>query len=111
MIFKNVQDIEPVTPEGTEGVRMRVAIGKAEDAPRFVLRHFEVEPGGETPKHSHWWEHEIYFIEGEGEAYTGGEYKPIKAGDTVFVPPDEEHQFRNTGQESLKFICIVPHTD
>ena len=111
MIFKNVQDIEPVIPEGTEGVRMRVAIGKAEDAPRFVLRHFEVAPGGETPRHAHWWEHEIYVIEGEGEAFTPEKTTSFKTGATIYVPPDEEQQFRNTGDTPLKFICIIPHID
>ena len=111
MIFKNVQDIDPVKPEGAPGVRMRVAIGKAEGAPRFVLRHIEVEPGSATPRHAHWWEHEIYIIDGKGEALTNTGLKPFKSGDTIYVPPDEPHQFRNTGPTMLKFICVIPHTD
>ncbi len=27
----------------------------------------------------------------------------------VYVPPGEKHQFRNTGSESLTFICVVPN--
>ncbi len=111
MILKNVTDIEPMSPKDTQGVRIRVAIGKAEGAPRFVLRHIDVEPGGSTPKHTHWWEHEIYVIEGEGEALTREKTYPIKAGDTIYVPPDEEHQFKNPGKTPLKFICVVPHTE
>jgi quercetin dioxygenase-like cupin family protein len=111
MIVRNVNDIEAQKPEGLEGVAMRVAIGKAEGAPRFVLRHFEVEPGRSTPKHSHWWEHEIYVIDGEGEALTEAGPRSFKAGDTIYVAPDEEHQFTNTGGAPLRFICIVPHID
>jgi quercetin dioxygenase-like cupin family protein len=111
MYIKNVRDIEAEVPDGTRGVRMRVAIGRAEGAPRFVLRHFEVEPGGSTPSHSHWWEHEIYVIDGRGEAVTEEGVRLIESGDTVLVPPDEDHQFRNTGDTPLKFICIIPHID
>jgi mannose-6-phosphate isomerase-like protein (cupin superfamily) len=27
----------------------------------------------------------------------------------VFVPPNEVHQFRNTGSGPLKFLCLIPH--
>jgi len=111
MKLKNVRTIEPIHPEETFGVEMRVAISKAEGAPRFALRHFEVAPGGCTPKHSHWWEHEIYIIDGEGKIDTGEGPARIEAGDTIYVAPDEEHQFRNTGSVPLRFICVVPHID
>jgi mannose-6-phosphate isomerase-like protein (cupin superfamily) len=26
----------------------------------------------------------------------------------VFVPPNEEHQFTNTGDEVLRFVCLIP---
>ena len=32
----------------------------------------------------------------------------FKAGDVIWVPPNEMHQFRNTGSEALKFICLIP---
>jgi quercetin dioxygenase-like cupin family protein len=111
MIIKNVNEITPENPEGLQKVKMRVAIGKKEGAPRFVLRHIEVEPGGATPRHAHWWEHEIYVIDGEGEALTFEGKKKFGAGDTLYVPPDEEHQFTNTGSGPLRFICIIPHID
>jgi quercetin dioxygenase-like cupin family protein len=111
MIIKSVSDIAPVVPEDLQGIEMRVAIGREQNAPRFVLRHFTVEEGCSTPRHAHWWEHEVYVISGEGEAWTGDEYRAFKAGDTIYVPPDHEHEFKNTGNESLKFICVIPHID
>jgi len=111
MIIKNVKDINPLKPEGVEGVNMRVAIGKPEGAPNFVLRHFELEAGHSTPQHSHYWEHEVYIISGKGEVFSPDGITPIGSGDTVFVKGDEEHQFRNTGDETLQFICIIPHID
>jgi len=32
----------------------------------------------------------------------------VKGGDVIFVPGSEEHQFRNEGDKSLEFICLIP---
>jgi len=111
MIIRSVQAVNPVAPEGTQGVIMRVAIGKPEGAPNFVLRHFTLESGGFTPRHNHPWEHEIYVIRGRGEAWSPDGAKPLGAGDTIFVAPGEEHQFRNKGPDPFEFLCIIPHLD
>ena len=33
----------------------------------------------------------------------------IKQGDVFFVPAMEWHQFVNTGNETLKFLCVIPY--
>ena len=72
------------------------------------MRLFEVEPGRYSPLHSHPWEHEIFILEGEGVAIGGEEEKTIKKGDVIFIPPEERHQLRNTGEEKLSFLCLIP---
>jgi quercetin dioxygenase-like cupin family protein len=47
-------------------------------------------------------------LEGEGLVVGGKEEKKIKAGDAVFMPPNEKHQFKNNGKKTLKFLCLVP---
>jgi quercetin dioxygenase-like cupin family protein len=74
------------------------------------MRQFEVAPGGHTPRHSHPYEHEIFVMEGEGQVIEGDQPHALKAGDVVFVQPDEVHQFRNTGRASLKFLCLIPNS-
>jgi hypothetical protein len=32
----------------------------------------------------------------------------LEPGYTVFVAPMEEHQFTNTGEEVLRFVCLIP---
>jgi quercetin dioxygenase-like cupin family protein len=91
-----------------DGVTMRVAIGPEEGAPFFNMRVFEVEPGCFSPRHSHWWEHEVFVLSGKGVVVTEQGELPIEHGSTVFVPGDEMHQFRNTGDGVLRFICLVP---
>lgn len=98
-------------PPEAKGVEMRLLIHRAEGAPNFYMRQFTVAPEGFTPRHRHDWEHEVYVLSGRGEACTPDGPHPLKAGDCIFVPPREEHQFRNTGDEPLKFLCLVPRQE
>ena len=72
------------------------------------MRVFDVQPGYKTPHHMHWWEHEVFVLSGQGIVKTEQGNQPIGHGSTVFVPGDEMHQFQNTGDEVLRFICLVP---
>jgi quercetin dioxygenase-like cupin family protein len=99
---------QPVDMEGARGCRVRWLIGQKQGAPNFAMRHFEVAPGGHTPLHYHPYEHEVFVLEGEGIAVEGAKQHPLRAGDVVFVRPDEVHQFRNSGSQPLKFLCLVP---
>lgn len=94
--------------DGADGVMMRMLIGPDDNVPTFNMRLFEVAPGGYTPRHTHDWEHEVYVLAGEGVVLENGQDKPISAGNCIYVPPNEDHQFRNTGSENLKFLCLVP---
>ena len=94
--------------DGVEGVSMRVMLGREDGAPNFAMRHFAVAPGGHTPHHSHDYEHQLVILGGRGEAIDKGETRPISKGDVLYVVANEEHQFRNTGDEPLEFLCLVP---
>jgi len=100
---------QPVTMEGARGCTVRWLVGQPDGAPNFAMRQFDVQPGGHTPRHSHPYEHEIYVLEGHGEVVEGDAPRPLGAGDCVYVAPDEVHQFRNTGDVPMKFLCMVPH--
>ena len=101
--------LEPVEAEGCSGVKVRWLLRTEDGAENFWMRVFELEPGGYTPYHEHPWEHEVFVLEGEGVVVgEGGREWPIRPGTVVFVAPNEPHQFRNTGNTTLKFICLVP---
>ncbi len=108
-----VQPIEsheqnPVTMEGADRVKMRMLIGPADKAGNFHMRHFTIEPGGHSPHHQHDYEHEILILAGSGVAKSAAGDRPFKAGDVIFVPPNEKHGFQNTGETPLEFICLIP---
>ena len=93
------------------GVLKREVINADDGAPNFCMRVFEVEPGSSTPSHSHPWEHEVYVLDGQGVAVSQQGETPIARDSVVFVPPDEHHCFTNNGQETLRFICVIPFVD
>jgi quercetin dioxygenase-like cupin family protein len=103
---KDFRDVE--AQPAHEGVTMRVVIGPDDGAPFFNMRLFEVPPGQASPHHSHWWEHEVFVLSGQGVVVTDQGDVPIGHGSTVFVPGGEMHQFQNTGDDVLRFLCLVP---
>jgi len=111
MLIRHIDEVErrPVDMEGAEDVTMAMMVGRADGAPTFALRQFVVAPGGHTPRHSHDYEHEVFVVSGRGTVLLEGAERPLKAGDVVFVPADEEHQFKAAG-EPLRFLCLVPVT-
>jgi quercetin dioxygenase-like cupin family protein len=99
---------ETVSMPGATGAKMRMLVGPSEGAKVFHMRHFEVEPGGHTPHHQHDYEHEILVLKGVGLAQSEAGERAFQAGDVIWVPPNEMHQFRNTGDQPLEFICLIP---
>jgi len=99
-------DTKPV--QELPGVVKREVVNADDGAPRFCMRVFEVEPGSSTPSHSHWWEHEVFVLSGQGVAVGEEGETPIARESVVFVPPDEPHCFKNNGDEILRFICVIP---
>ncbi|MGA2799546.1 MAG: cupin domain-containing protein, partial [Thermoguttaceae bacterium] len=89
--------------------RMRCLIGPDQGAPSFSMRQFELGAGGHTPKHAHGHEHEIFVLEGTGVVLEGDKEHALRPGSVAFVPPNQVHQFRNTGSRPLKFLCLIPH--
>lgn len=95
--------------EGAENITVRWLISKDIGAENFAMRLFEMGVGGYSPFHQHDWEHEVFILEGEGVLRTEQGDIPFRKGSVVFVLPNERHQFRNTGQSPVKFLCSIPY--
>jgi len=110
MRVKTIDDVpaNPVDMEGAENVRMRLLLSEEDGAPNFRMRLFEVEKGGCSPYHIHDYEHEVLVLEGIGELIAKDKRYPLHSGSVAMVLPNEEHQFKNTGNGVFKFICLIP---
>jgi len=108
--FSQVEENEVSDPEA-EKVFIRVLIGPDDGAENFHMRRFRVLPGGHTPHHVHGWEHEVFILAGRGELQTPDGPRGFEAGDVVFVDPGVKHQFTNSGESDLEFLCLIPAVD
>ena len=99
---------QPLEEEGVRTVTKHVLIGEDEGAPHFIMRYFQVEPQGHTRLEMHPQEHEALILQGKGEVQIGEETIAVEPFDAVFISGNELHQFRNTSQVPLGFICIIP---
>jgi len=104
--YQNVEAKE--AEEGASKLRVRWLITKEMGAPNFAMRLFEMEPRGYSPFHSHPWEHEVFILEGEGVVVSEEGEKKFRAGDVIFILPNEKHQLKNNGEKTVRFLCLVP---
>jgi len=98
----------PMAVEGARGVTRRLLVSPADGWEGWVMRAFEVAPGGHTPRHVHAWPHINVGLEGNGVVTIGGQEHELRPGGYAFVPAGTLHQFSNPGDEPLAFVCIVP---
>ncbi|UCD49428.1 MAG: cupin domain-containing protein [Phycisphaerales bacterium] len=98
----------PVEMEGAKDVEIQWLLGKDDGAPTFAMRLFELQPGGHTPLHTHPHEHEVFVLEGKGVVMDNGQERPIGPEDAILVPGGCEHNFQNTGDSVLRFLCLIP---
>jgi mannose-6-phosphate isomerase-like protein (cupin superfamily) len=77
----------------------------------YCVEIFDV--GGKTPPNRHQLAVEMFFVlKGEGLATCDGKSVPIRAGDSILVPPTGTHVLENTGSDRLYTLCImVPNED
>jgi quercetin dioxygenase-like cupin family protein len=109
MLVKHYDDIQAKkVEEGAKNTTIRWLIAEPEGADNFFMRLLEIGPGGNTPKHIHPWEHEVFVLDGTGKVTGENDFLPIRSGDAVFVPCGENHSFENTGRKTLKILCLIP---
>ncbi len=110
MPFGHLEDLEkkPVANPLADQAFIRVLIGPDQGWQDHVMRVFDIEANGYTPKHEHDWPQINFILEGEGTLLVDGKLQDLKPGHYAYVPANTLHQFKASSNTSLKFICIVP---
>ncbi len=89
-------------------VRLALLVS-GKQAPEMSVCMLDIAAGTDIPIHTHDPQTDsIFILQGQGEAYVNGGWKPIAAGDYIFVPALEEHGIRNTSDDSL--VLFVHHS-
>lgn len=98
-----------VQMDGVKDVKKRVLIGPEDNSQNIIMRLFTVAPGGHTPHHSHDFEHVVKIEKGRGIAVSEEGETEVSVGNSLFVEPNEIHQFKNPFEEDFEFLCIIPN--
>lgn len=109
MIIKRLGEVRYSDMPGSGEITKQIVIGPEDGSGEIVMRYFKVAPNGSSPYHQHGFPHLVKVEAGSGVVVDpGGGEHPISAGDYVYVPDNETHCFKNTGDGPLEFICVVP---
>ena len=110
-LIRNYKEVDRTHDERAplyDSVGARLAQGTA--ATKLGISVDTVAPGKRScPYHFHYAQEEAFVIlSGEGTLRVAGEMVPIKAGDTIFIPPGPAypHQIINTSNAPLEYLSI-----
>jgi quercetin dioxygenase-like cupin family protein len=73
---------------------------------KYTLIDMHVPPGGGPPPHRHDFEEMFTVLEGEVELTFRGQQLVAKAGETVNVPANAPHGFRNASSDAVRLLCL-----
>ncbi len=105
MDVKNLNDVAAfITKDGSE---IRELLAHRNSAIRNQsLAEARLPAGASTQEHYHPKAEEIYYItHGTGRMRIEGEWREVKPGDAIAIPPGLKHKLWNTGSEVLRLLC------
>lgn len=84
-----------------------ILVAGDDTAGRYALIDMHVPPGGGPPPHRHDFEEMFHVLEGEIEVTFRGVPSVARAGETVNVPANAPHAFRNVSDRPVRLLCMV----
>lgn len=91
---------------GLVGDTYTILVSGSETANAYTLIDMHVPPGGGPPPHRHDFEEMFSLLEGEVELTFRGETILARAGETINVPANAPHAFRNIGDRPARLLCL-----
>ena len=91
---------------GVVGDTYTILLGGDDTDGRYCLIDTLVPPGGGPPHHRHNFEESFTVLEGEVEFTFRGKKLVVRIGETVNIPANAPHFFRNASKEPARLLCI-----
>ena len=91
---------------GVVGDTYTILLGGDDTDGRYCLIDMLVPPGGGPPHHRHDFEESFTVLEGEIEFTFRGKKLVVRIGETVNIPANAPHFFRNASKEPARLFCI-----
>ncbi|EYF01373.1 cupin domain-containing protein [Chondromyces apiculatus] len=100
-------DADPSLPRVfVAGGTYTILVRGKDTAGRYCLIDMHVPPGAGPPLHRHDFEEMFTLLEGEIELTFRGAKGPARAGETVNIPANAPHCFRNTSDRPARMLCM-----
>lgn len=99
-------DDETIAHLGLVGDTYTILVTGDDTAGKYTLIDMHVPPGGGPPPHRHDFEEMFTVLEGEVELSFRDQHLVAKAGETVNVPANAPHAFRNASSEAARLLCM-----
>jgi len=108
MKLKNYKEVELKEEKSAKGTGIRWLLSDRDGETEMAMRVIEIAPGGQTPDHSHPWEHQVFVLKGRGRVSAEGETRSFGPGAAIFIGPGEHHTFHNDSDAAMEFVCMIP---
>src|SRR5580698_11166921 len=95
-----------LTHLGLVGDTYTILVSGADTAGRYTLIDMHVPPGGGPPPHRHDFEEMFTVLDGEIELTFRGVTAVATAGETINVPANAPHVFRNVSERPARLLCL-----
>jgi quercetin dioxygenase-like cupin family protein len=91
---------------GLAGNTYTITVSGTDTNGRFCVVDMYVPPGGGPVPHRHDFEETFIILEGEIIATFRGEKHQVRAGETINIPANAPHAFRNESSSPARLLCI-----
>lgn len=91
---------------GIVGDTYTILLSGDDTAGRYCLIDMYVPPNGGPPPHRHDFEESFTVVEGEIEATFRGLGSVVHTGETINIPANAPHMFRNTSTQPARLLCV-----
>jgi mannose-6-phosphate isomerase-like protein (cupin superfamily) len=105
-VFARPNGDQSLTHLGIVGDTYTILLTGQDTAGRFCLIDMLVPPGGGPPPHRHDFEEMFTLLEGELAFLFRGAESALRTGETVNIPANAPHQFRNLSGRPTRLLCL-----
>jgi quercetin dioxygenase-like cupin family protein len=89
------------------GVETRMLVSASNGAAQLCMFEQWIAPGAGAPIHSHPVEEVLTVREGEAEMWMDQQRITVSAGQSLIVPAERQHGFRNSGNVTLHIHAVL----
>lgn len=102
----NVYADKAVPHIGLVGDTYTILLTGKDTAGKYCLIDMYIPSGGGPSSHRHDFEESFTILEGEIEATFRGDKSIVHAGETINIPANAPHQFKNNSGQPVRLLCV-----